>query len=158
MECGRFFCNITVIHKFHFSNEKIIIKVSGAHGYSPVAADAVEKMSYFASKHNKILNQSPPSQNAIDEGFTTFDLADIYGPAEDYVGAFRRGRLASSISQQCQYLTKWVPRPAEINRRIASEAIGRSLDRMKTDRLDLLQFHWYCIHTRTFGYLGYSLI
>ena len=38
----------------------------------------------------------------IDEGFTTFDLADHYGPAEDYVGFFSKGRLSSSLSKECQ--------------------------------------------------------
>lgn len=76
------------------------------------------------------------------EGFTTFDLADIYGPAEEYVGAFSRGRLASSMSNNCQFLTKWVPRPEAITRKMATEAIDRSLLRMKSERLDLLQFHW----------------
>ncbi len=44
----------------------------------------------------------------LDEGYTTFDLADIYGPAEEYVGAFRKGPLASKLSNKCQFFTKWV--------------------------------------------------
>ena len=28
-----------------------------------------------------------------DAGFTTWDLADIYGPAEDFIGEFRRRLL-----------------------------------------------------------------
>jgi aryl-alcohol dehydrogenase-like predicted oxidoreductase len=28
-----------------------------------------------------------------DAGFTTWDLADIYGPAEDFIGDFRRSLL-----------------------------------------------------------------
>ena len=30
-----------------------------------------------------------------DSGFTTWDMADIYGPAEEYIGEFRR-RLAKN--------------------------------------------------------------
>jgi diketogulonate reductase-like aldo/keto reductase len=44
----------------------------------------------------------------VDEGFTTFDLADIYGPAEDFVGSFRKGPIASSSAKNCQFFTKWV--------------------------------------------------
>jgi len=101
-------------------------QVSGAHGFIPIAEKAIEKMTYCA-----------------DEGFTTFDLADIYGPAEDYVGRFCVGPLASSVSKQCQFFTKWVPRPEAMTRRKTDEAIATSLRRMKTDRIDLLQFHWW---------------
>lgn len=41
-----------------------------------------------------------------------------------------------------QFFTKWVPRPEEITRTMATAAIDRSLRRMGTDSLDLLQFHW----------------
>ena len=37
-----------------------------------------------------------------DEGFTTFDLADHYGPAEDYVGYFSKGRLSGALAKECQ--------------------------------------------------------
>ena len=37
-----------------------------------------------------------------DEGFTTFDLADHYGPAEDYVGFFSKGRLSGALAKECQ--------------------------------------------------------
>ena len=79
---------------------------------------------------------------SADSGFTTFDLADIYGPAEDYVGYFSKGRLASSVAKDCQFFTKWVPMPGAITRSEATSAIDKSLKRMNTDQLDLLQFHW----------------
>lgn len=102
-------------------------QVSGAHGYKPRSFDAVSEMTKYAS-----------------EGFTSFDLADIYGPAEDFVGGFMKGPLASpDISSQCQFFTKWVPRPQEITKEITQMAIEKSMSRMKTDRLDLLQFHWW---------------
>lgn len=37
---------------------------------------------------------------------------------------------------------QWVPRPERISRAMAKDAIGRSLQRMDTNRLDLVQFHW----------------
>lgn len=94
--------------------------------------------SIFIPTFNYIISQLP----LLGEGFTTFDLADIYGPAEDYVGAFSKGRLSNSNSRECQFLTKWVPRPEQITRKMATDAIDRSLMRMKSERLDLLQFHW----------------
>lgn len=106
-------------------------QVSGAHGYNPERGAVVSDMSKCAS-----------------EGYTTFDLADIYGPAEEYVGAFRSPSKASKVANpalaaDCRFFTKWVPRPQEVTREIATAAIDRSLRRMETDRLDLVQFHWW---------------
>jgi aryl-alcohol dehydrogenase-like predicted oxidoreductase len=43
-----------------------------------------------------------------------------------------------------QLFTKWVPQPADsISLEEAREAIGVSLARMKTESLDMLQFHWW---------------
>ena len=48
----------------------------------------------------------------LDAGFTTFDLADHYGPAEDFIGEFRR-QLAAARGNDAladiQAFTKWVP-------------------------------------------------
>ena len=73
-------------------------QVSGAHGYYPNKEESVAAMTRCAA-----------------QGYTTFDLADIYGPAEDYVGAFLKDKkLKSDIAKDCQFFTKWVPRPAQI--------------------------------------------
>ena len=72
---------------------------------------------------------------AVDAGFTTFDVADHYGTAELIAGALRKRRPAVQI------LTKWVPEPGVASRQQVQAAIRRSLDRIGTDRLDLLQFH-----------------
>jgi aryl-alcohol dehydrogenase-like predicted oxidoreductase len=103
-------------------------QVSGAHG----AIDPKHAIEAMFAYH--------------DAGFTTWDLADHYGPAEDFIGTFRRqftdlygeGRLAA-----IQAFTKWVPRPARMTRRTVEEAIGVSLARMRMECLDLLQFHWW---------------
>lgn len=103
-------------------------QVSGAHGaIDPVRA--VEEMSayHFA-------------------GFTTWDLADHYGPAEDFIGSFRRqfaARHGASRLAEVQAFTKWVPRPGRVSRRTVEDAIGVSLSRMGVECLDLLQFHWW---------------
>jgi aryl-alcohol dehydrogenase-like predicted oxidoreductase len=82
-----------------------------------------------------------------DAGFTTWDLADIYGPAEDFIGEFRRRLLTLEKGKEeldrIQALTKWVPQPGRITRSIAKENIERSLRRMSVSSLDLLQFHWW---------------
>jgi len=75
-------------------------------------------------------------------GFTTWDLADIYGPAEDFIGAFRQS-LPEHEQQNVQALTKWVPEPQRITQQIAQASIERSLKRMEASSLDLVQFHWW---------------
>ena len=81
-----------------------------------------------------------------DAGFTTWDLADHYGPAEDFVGAFRR-RFAAERGEarlgEILAFTKWVPPPGPMTRRAVEDAVGVSLRRMGVGRLDLLQFHWW---------------
>src|SRR5262245_15203844 len=82
----------------------------------------------------------------VDDGFTTWDLADHYGPAEDLVGDFRRRRAAErgeSGLQNLQFFTKWVPRPGPMTSSIVRAAIDRSKRRMGVETLDLLQFHWW---------------
>ena len=82
-----------------------------------------------------------------DAGFTSWDLADIYGPAEDFIGDFRRKLLALKEKEEeltrIQALTKWVPQPRIITRSIVNENIQRSLRKMDVNSLDLLQFHWW---------------
>ncbi len=81
-----------------------------------------------------------------DAGFTTWDLADHYGPAEDFIGEFRRRFAADHGAErlpEIQAFTKWVPRPGRMTRQVVEEAIGVSLSRMGLECLDLLQFHWW---------------
>ena len=81
-----------------------------------------------------------------DAGFTTWDLADHYGPAEDFIGNFRRqfaARYGDERLSEIQAFTKWVPNPGPITREIVKDAIDVSLRRMSVDRIDLLQFHWW---------------
>jgi aryl-alcohol dehydrogenase-like predicted oxidoreductase len=75
-------------------------------------------------------------------GFTSWDLADIYGPAEDFIGAFKQ-RLPEQERQNVQALTKWVPEPKRITLDIARASVERSLKRMGFDSVDLVQFHWW---------------
>ena len=81
-----------------------------------------------------------------DAGFTTWDLADHYGPAEDFIGQFRKLLLnerGTEALKQTLAFTKWVPRPGRMTRQVVEAAIDISLRRMQVETLDLLQFHWW---------------
>ncbi|MBX7186265.1 MAG: aldo/keto reductase [Vicinamibacteria bacterium] len=68
----------------------------------------------------------------VDAGLTTFDMADHYGSAELVAGIF---------GDRAERLTKWTPKPGPISREDVREAVERSMTRLRTDRIDLLQFH-----------------
>jgi aryl-alcohol dehydrogenase-like predicted oxidoreductase len=103
-------------------------QVSGAHG----AIDPARAVEAMFAYH--------------DAGFTSWDLADHYGPAEDLIGEFRR-RFATTRGAErlaeIQAFTKWVPYPGRMTRRAVEDAVGVSRRRMGVDCLDLLQFHWW---------------
>lgn len=82
----------------------------------------------------------------VDAGFTTWDLADHYGPAEDFIGEFRRQLVATrgeAALSNLQAFTKWVPRPGKMTRKIVEDNINISRRRMGVESLDLMQFHWW---------------
>ena len=82
----------------------------------------------------------------VDAGFTTWDLADHYGPAEDFIGEFRRQLIATRGEEavnNIQAFTKWVPRPGKMTKKLVEENIDISLRRMDVKSLDLMQFHWW---------------
>lgn len=78
-----------------------------------------------------------------DAGLTTFDMADHYGSAEDIAGRWRQ--LNPQHAKGAQLFTKWVPAPfrdsAPVSRDDVRVAVQRSLDRLHSDRIDLLQYH-----------------
>jgi aryl-alcohol dehydrogenase-like predicted oxidoreductase len=71
-------------------------------------------------------------------GFTTWDLADIYGPAESLIGEFSK-----KIDNSFEAFTKFVPNPGPMSNSIVTHYIDQSLKNMNTDCIDLLQFHWW---------------
>lgn len=82
----------------------------------------------------------------MDAGFTTWDLADHYGPAEDFIGEFRRQLLntrGKEALSSLQAFTKWVPRPTRMTKSLVEQNINISLKRMGVETLDLMQFHWW---------------
>ena len=84
-----------------------------------------------------------------ESGFNTWDVADHYGPAEEFIGEFR-GRLLNTkrddLLSKLRVFTKWVPAPGSMSKDIVRQAVARSLKRMSVERLDLLQFHWWDYH------------
>ncbi|MBL8151251.1 MAG: aldo/keto reductase [Blastocatellia bacterium] len=103
-------------------------QVSGAHGQIEAESALKDMFSY------------------ADAGMLTWDLADHYGPAEDFVGEFRRRfrqLQKEALLAQMHFFTKWVPQPTLITKKIVAESVERSLRRMDTETIDLLQFHWW---------------
>ncbi len=101
-------------------------QVSGGHGPIDPAAAVKDMFPY------------------VDEGFTTWDLADHYGPAEDLIGEFRRQLTAArgpEAWESVQAFTKWVTRPGPMTRGVVEQAVDVSIRRIDIARLDLLQFH-----------------
>ena len=106
-------------------------QVSGAHGSIDPKKAISSMFSYF------------------DASFTTWDLADIYGPSENFIGEFRKQLIDSrgiEALSNLQAFTKWVPMPGRMTRKIVEENISLSLKRMNIETLDLLQFHWWDYH------------
>ena len=87
---------------------------------------------------------------AFDAGVFTFDCADIYTGVEELYGAMRatarRRRAAQGSANRLRVHTKLVPDLSilrTIARRDVEAIIDRSLRRLKMERLDLVQFHWW---------------
>jgi len=86
---------------------------------------------------------------AYDGGLTAFDCADIYTGVEARIGVFRAGVAAKFGIDRLAHLkvhTKFVPDLAvlpRIDRAYVRSIIERSLKRLRMERLDLVQFHWW---------------
>jgi aryl-alcohol dehydrogenase-like predicted oxidoreductase len=77
-------------------------------------------------------------------GFTSWDMADIYGPAEEFFGKFRQNLAkAGDDLSGLVGLTKFVPSPGPMNKNTVERAIRNSILRMNVDSIDLVQFHWW---------------
>ncbi|WP_174804069.1 aldo/keto reductase [Martelella limonii] len=86
---------------------------------------------------------------AFDVGITTYDCADIYTGVEALIGAAReklKRERGAAEALRMQVHTKLVPDldvlPV-ISRDYIRGIVDQSLGRLKTDRLDLVQFHWW---------------
>jgi aryl-alcohol dehydrogenase-like predicted oxidoreductase/enamine deaminase RidA (YjgF/YER057c/UK114 family) len=72
----------------------------------------------------------------VEAGLTTFDMADHYGSSE-----LIAGRFAEGAPRAAELLTKWVPEPGRHDAADVRAAVERALERMRQERLEVLQFH-----------------
>jgi aryl-alcohol dehydrogenase-like predicted oxidoreductase len=81
-----------------------------------------------------------------DSGFTAWDMADIYGPAEEYFGEFRKRlerQRGKDELEKIHGFTKFVPNPGPMTRSIVERYVEKSASRMNVKSIDMLQFHWW---------------
>lgn len=81
-----------------------------------------------------------------EAGLTTWDMADIYGPAEEFFGEFREMLKKTHGEEELsrvQGLTKFVPNPGPMTRTIVEHHIDKSMRRMGVKKIDAVQFHWW---------------
>ncbi len=76
-------------------------------------------------------------QSYVDAGFDTFDMADHYGSAEILTGRL----LSRGSDPKPRAFTKWVPTPGPLDADTIRAGVQARLDRLGTNRVDLLQFH-----------------
>ena len=84
-------------------------------------------------------------ETLLDRGFDTFDCADIYTGVEDFYGRIIAARRAAGLSIP-QIHTKFVPDLKDlehVDRAYVERIITRSIKRLKLERLDMVQFHWW---------------
>lgn len=85
----------------------------------------------------------------LDAGITTFDCADIYTGVEEMIGTFIadvRNRRGAEVANRVVVHTKLVPdltRLATITGPEIEAIIDRSLQRLRIERLPLVQFFWW---------------
>ena len=86
---------------------------------------------------------------SAEAGITAFDCADIYTGVEEIVGEFRtayRSKRGAEALARIKVHTKFVPDLdilATISKAHVASVIDQSLRRLKMERLDLVQFHWW---------------
>ena len=73
-------------------------------------------------------------------GFDTFDMADHYGSAEIITG---RLLARYPTGKRPLAFTKWCPEPGPMTADVVRKGVQERLDRLRVDRVDLLQFHWW---------------
>ena len=86
-------------------------------------------------------------EKLFDAGFTTFDCADIYTGVEALLGRLQKRLRSRGLDRkEIQVHTKFVPdlgALAKLTPRDVEATIDRSLRRLGTGALDLVQFHWW---------------
>jgi aryl-alcohol dehydrogenase-like predicted oxidoreductase len=84
-----------------------------------------------------------------DAGISTFDCADIYTGVEELIGQFRtryRDQRGQQALDRIKVHTKFVPdldMLPHVSKSYVETVIDTSLRRLRMERLDLVQFHWW---------------
>ena len=79
-------------------------------------------------------------------GIDTFDCADIYTGVEALIGEFLVRNRASACPVPVRVHTKYVPDLDDLprlGRADVERIVDRSLRRLRQERLDMVQFHWW---------------
>ena len=101
-----------------------------------------------AGGHGQINHDSAISQmlEYNQNGFNTWDMADIYGPAESFYGDFRNEiekKKGKDELEKIQGFTKFVPNPGPMTQSTVEHYIDQSMKKMNVDVIDVIQFHWW---------------
>ena len=105
----------------------------------------------MASGHGSLRSDDPVADMVAfgDAGITTFDCADIYTGVEELIGAFHtryRDLRGEAALARIKVHTKFVPDLAmlpRISKAYVEGVIDQSLRRLRLERLNLVQFHWW---------------
>lgn len=105
----------------------------------------------LSGSHSAVTSEDPAGDMVAfaDAGITTFDCADIYTGVEELIGAFRaryRDLRGQQALDRIKVHTKFVPDLdilPRISKAYVEQVIDTSLKRLRMERLDLVQFHWW---------------
>ena len=128
---------------------KTMQRIELAHGYS--ISRVIRGGWQLSQGHGQVKSDDAAGDMIAfaDAGITTFDCADIYTGVEDMIGEFRqryRMQRGDAALKGIRVHTKFVPdldMLPRITRSYVEGVIDRSLQRLKMERLDLVQFHWW---------------
>jgi N-methylhydantoinase B len=100
----------------------------------------------LAADHGPVDPAQAPQDMAtfVEAGITTFDCADIYTGVESMIGEFRA--RYPELARKLRIHTKFVPdlqALESLSLDYVEHAIRRSLQRLRMEKLDLVQFHWW---------------
>jgi len=105
----------------------------------------------LSGSHSAVTSEDPAGDMVAfaDAGITTFDCADIYTGVEELIGQFRtryRDLRGQAALDRIKVHTKFVPDLdvlPRITKSYVEGVIDTSLRRLRMERLDLVQFHWW---------------
>lgn len=82
----------------------------------------------------------------VEAGIDAFDCGDVYIGVEELIGDFITARRAETGAAAVTVLTKYIPdrdRLPLLTKSDVEAVIDRSIARLRVERLDVLQFHWW---------------